>query len=101
MRRPLVVSDLEDHFNTIAQDHPLAAERFVEQARLDFEALARMPDMGPRHPMKHPRLKDLRFWPIKHFNNFLIFYRPIENGIEVIRVLHGARDLPTALKGEK
>ncbi|MFT4691658.1 MAG: toxin ParE1/3/4 [Limisphaerales bacterium] len=100
MRRPLVVDDLEDHFAFIHQDNPDAAQRFKEQARRDFEALVRMPEMGPRHPMAHPRLKDLRFWPIKRFNNFLIFYRPIENGIEVIRVLHGARDLPNTLENE-
>lgn len=100
LRRPLVVNDLEDHFAQIHQDSPDAARRFKEQARSDFESLARMPEMGPSHPMKHPRLKDLRFWPIKGFNNSLIFYRPIANGIEVIRVLHGARDLPTVFRDE-
>ena len=26
--------------------------------------------------------------------NYIIFYRPIDDGIEVVRILHGARDLP-------
>ncbi len=43
MRRPLVVSDLEDHFARIHEDNPDAAQRFKEQARSDFESLARMP----------------------------------------------------------
>lgn len=35
----------------------------------------------------------MRVWPIRRFPNHLIFYRPIDGGIEVIRVLHGAQDL--------
>jgi toxin ParE1/3/4 len=27
-------------------------------------------------------------------DNFVIFYRPMDGGIEVVRILHGARDLP-------
>ena len=35
------------------------------------------------------------------FENYLIFYRPRENGIELIRVLHGARDLATLFAEEE
>ncbi len=35
----------------------------------------------------------IRRWRVNDFENFLIFYRPIDDGIEVIRVLHGARDI--------
>lgn len=33
---------------------------------------------------------------LRHFTvaNYAIFYRPLEDGIEVIRIIHGARDLP-------
>ncbi len=37
-------------------------------------------------------------WPIPGFKKYLIFYRPIRNGIEVGRVLHGAMDLPRELR---
>jgi toxin ParE1/3/4 len=33
---------------------------------------------------------NLRSFPV---GNYLIFYRPINQGIEVIRILHGARDI--------
>jgi toxin ParE1/3/4 len=35
----------------------------------------------------------MRRFPVSRFDNYLIFYLPHENGIDVIRVLHGARDL--------
>jgi plasmid stabilization system protein ParE len=40
-------------------------------------------------------LADVRFWPIKGFRNYLVFYRPLPNeqGVEVIRVLHGAMNV--------
>jgi len=39
-------------------------------------------------------------WPIKGFKNYLIFYRPIEQGVEIVRVLHGARDMPSVFKDD-
>ncbi len=35
----------------------------------------------------------MRRWRIRGFENFSIFYFPIEDGIEVVRVLHGAREI--------
>jgi len=52
------------------------------------DALARMPEMG----RKRFELSDgLRSFAV---NRYVIFYRPTSNGIEVIRVLHAARDIP-------
>jgi toxin ParE1/3/4 len=39
-------------------------------------------------------------WPIKGFANYLIFYRMRSNSIEIVRVLHGARDIEGARGGE-
>ena len=41
---------------------------------------------------------DLRFWPIKRYRNYLVMYRPLDDGVEIIRVLHGARDLAAAMR---
>jgi toxin ParE1/3/4 len=43
----------------------------------------------------------LRIWRIDGFPNHLIFYRPIEGGIEIVRVLHGARDIDAVLESER
>ena len=47
-----------------------------------------MPYVGRHREELSPRLRSL---PV---GNYVIFYRPMEDGIEVARVLHGARDLP-------
>ena len=56
-----------------------------------------MPQIGARRELRNPRLEGLRMWPIRGFENYLVFYRPIEEGIEVTRVLHGARDIRVIL----
>ena len=48
--------------------------------------LATNPEGGPRREDLAP---SLRFYPV---GNYLIFYLPFEDGITLVRVLHGARD---------
>ena len=52
-----------------------------------------MPVMGINTSFSDSADRNLRRWRIRGFENFLIFYRLIEDGIEVIRVLHGAREI--------
>ena len=99
-RRPEAKHDLVERADYIAQRNPGAAERFLAAAERDIQQLARMPEMGPKIRFNHPELQDLRFWPIRGFHNFLIFYRPTQDGIELIRVLHGAQDLESVFAGE-
>jgi hypothetical protein len=40
----------------------------------------------------------LRFWPVKKYRDYLIVYRQISEGIAVVRVFHGARDMNRVLR---
>lgn len=40
----------------------------------------------------------MRRWPVTGFENYLVYYRPLRDGIEIIRILHGARDIARLLK---
>ncbi|MHC4799837.1 MAG: type II toxin-antitoxin system RelE/ParE family toxin [Planctomycetota bacterium] len=77
----------------MAQDNLDAAQRFFEEAEQAFRELAEIPALGRARNFDNPRLAGMRCRSIPRFENYLIFYRPVDNGIEVIRVLHGARDL--------
>jgi toxin ParE1/3/4 len=72
----------------IAVDNPDAADHWLEQVDEKFRLLAQMPEMGRKRLDLAPGLRSL---PV---SNYVIFYRPVTNGIQVIRVLHGARDIP-------
>ncbi len=32
-------------------------------------------------------------WSIRGFENFVVFYRPLKDSVDVVRVIHGARNL--------
>ena len=50
--------------------------------------------MGTRYQSEDPVTADeLRIFPISQFPTYLVFYRPLPEGIAVVRVLHGARDI--------
>jgi len=93
IKRAAAGQDLDEQAAFMGQDSPHAGIRFLEAADHAFELLASMPEMGSAWESDKPACAGLRFWPIRGFEKHLIFYRPLEDGIEVVRVLHAARDI--------
>jgi toxin ParE1/3/4 len=52
--------------------------------------LAEYPGAGKSRDELAPRLRSL---PVRRYRQYMIYYRPIADGIEVIRVIHGAREV--------
>jgi toxin ParE1/3/4 len=77
----------------VEQVAPDAAFRFVDAVEESFQQLLLMPDMGAPREIRNPALKGLRVWPVKEFEEFLIFYVTLGDTVRVIRVLHGRRTL--------
>ena len=75
----------------IALDNPGAADRVLDNIEQCFHALADNPLMGRLRPDIAP---ELRYFAV---GNYLILYRAVPNGIQIVRVIHGARDLPAIL----
>ena len=48
-------------------------------------------------------LQGLRYFVLTKFPNYLLFYRLLaaEQSIEIVRIVHGARDLPTLFGKEE
>ncbi len=93
--------DLVEHFAYIGRDNLEAAQRFLASATEAFEQLAEMPGIGRRRAVRNPRLEGLRSWRIQGFEKYLIFYRQRKDAIEIVRVLHGARDIAAILEQEE
>jgi len=87
-RRPQVTVDIADIWEYIAieNDSPMNAYGFVEKLEQQFIKLAQNPLIGTS---RNEIVPNLRGWP---FGNYLIFYFPLDNGIELIRVLNAKRD---------
>ena len=90
---PAAERDIDENADYIFRDSLDAALRFYAAVPADAKKLAEMPGMGPVYGLKDPKWADVRFWPITGFRNFLLFYRPTNDGIVVLRVMHGARDI--------
>jgi antitoxin ParD1/3/4 len=92
---PQAAGDLFEIWNFIAQDNPEAADR-VE------EAIFRACDLLSDSPLAGRVRKDLtplpvRFWVVHRYSKYLIVYDPEKKPLQVIRILHGARDLSSVL----
>ncbi len=56
-----------------------------------------------RHPaigrLRSFSLTGVRSWVVPGFENYVVFYLPAETEVQILAVLHGARDLTTAMQG--
>ena len=78
----------------IAQDNPAAANTWLETIEEKCHVLAAMPGMGRLRPELSP---GIRSWAV---GDYIIFYQATNDGIQVARVLHGSRDLPSVFASE-
>ena len=86
----LASSDLQEIYDFISKDNPKVATDYLSIIKKHCELLAANPKLG----VKREEYCGLYKFPI---DNYLIFYRPSKLGIEVIRVLHGSRDIESIL----
>jgi toxin ParE1/3/4 len=86
----LAEADLTDIWVFVARDDLQAANRLLDQIYEKCRLLSRSPKVGRKRPELN---RSIRTFPV---GNYVIFYREGATGIEVARVLHGRRDIPSA-----
>jgi toxin ParE1/3/4 len=84
-KRPSAEADLLEIWMFIAQDSPQAADRVLDRIEAQLRLLGDSPLLGRARPELAP---DARTWAV---GRYLILYRAQDDGIEVVRVVHGAR----------
>ena len=82
-----VVEDLKDIWDYAAQYDENAAGRLIKQIQKKFILLRDNPHVGRE---QNQFLVGLRSFVVK---NYFIFYLPIDDGIDILRVLHSSRDI--------
>ncbi len=83
---PSARRDLLDILEFIARDKPGAALRHVERLEDACQVLAKNPQLGTARDDLVPQM---RVWSL---GRHAIFFRPTDGGIEIVRVVDGARD---------
>jgi toxin ParE1/3/4 len=85
-------ADLDELWLYIAAHNPDAADRMVDAVLEGSRMHVRFPGMGQSRDELRPGLRCFVVSP------YVVFYRPVEDTIEVLRILHGARDIGSILE---
>lgn len=86
-RRSDAREDLLDIWRTVARESPPAADRLIDRIEARVARVAQFPNSGRERSELGAKLRSV---PVERY---IVIYRPIPDGIELARVLHGARDL--------
>jgi len=84
--------DLIDIWLYIAHEDVRAADRLLDEIEGKLHLLADQSALGPARP---DIASGFRYLPVRRY---LILYREITGGIEVVRVVHGARDVRVLMR---
>jgi toxin ParE1/3/4 len=95
---PAADADVEAAGFYIAQDSVDNALRFFDAVEATFRQIREHPLAYARYTFDYPQLKDIRKCSVQGFSSYLVFFHVDADMVEIIRVLHGARDLPDALR---
>ena len=89
--QPRAKADLSEIWEFIADDSDDQADAFIDLIDQKFQLLAQQAELGRR---RDELAEGLRSFPV---GRYVIFYLPIPGGVQIVRVLHGARDIEAAL----
>ena len=85
---PLAAEDLREIWVYLAENSDSeTANKFLSAIKKKCETVSEFPEIGR---VRHEYLVNLRSFP---FGKYIIFYLPLEQGIEVLRIVHGSRDV--------
>lgn len=76
------------------------AERFVNSVIDAAQRVLEMPGIGRPELNDHVKLTGLRSWPVPGFEAIRIYYIVSPDTVDIVRVLHSARDIPRILNDE-
>lgn len=97
--RPKTDQDLDDQaFHYATEANPDIGHRFLVLADETFSLLSTQPEMGWNPKLPHRDLAGLRLFVVTGFERILILYRPLENGVEILRVIHGSQNVLRLLR---
>jgi toxin ParE1/3/4 len=84
---PRADRDLDSIWSFITPDNPRAADAMIDRLTDTFDMLLTMPQAGR---LRQEFRENLRSFAVE---NYVIFYRTVSDGIDILRVVHGRRDI--------
>jgi toxin ParE1/3/4 len=87
---PRADHDLDSIWSSIKVNNPRAADAMIDRLTDAFDMLLTMPQAGR---LRHEFRENLRSLVV---DNYVIFYGMVPEGIDIVRVVHGRRDIGPA-----
>jgi len=88
---PRAQTDLDEIWDYIAERNPDAADRVIDTILTRVRSLARFPLTGRARDDLRPGLRSSPVSP------YVILFRPVDDTVTILRIIHGARDIPAVL----
>jgi toxin ParE1/3/4 len=79
-------TDIRSIAQWIARDNVHAAVKWVDDLTGEFSKIAQTPGIGTNRQDLRPKLRSIAF------GNYIIFFKSMNKGVIIVRVIHGARD---------
>ena len=92
---PKARDDLQSLHDYIARDDPGAAANLIDSLHRTCRLLADTPYAGRPRPDLHEQLRSF------HVGNYILIYRVVTDGVEIVYVADGRRHLPALLERER
>lgn len=89
LKKPQAETDLDEIWWHIALDSPNNADKFMDSIQEKCLLIAEFPGLGES---RDELAQDLPSFPV---GSYLIFYLPLKDGADIVRVLHSSRDIKT------
>ncbi len=91
----LATRDLNDIADYFAEDNLEAGERFFRAFNRKCQQLVNFPNSGKSYATIRPDLRGLSL------EGYVIFYRILDDGIEILRIVSRCRDFPALFEESK
>jgi len=91
---PQAEADLLEVWHYVAKGGEARADAFLDKVLEQCRQLAQFPRMGRTRYNLAP---NLRSFPVK---KFVIFYRPVDDTVEIVRILYGGRDIESIFRND-
>lgn len=91
-RRPQAEADILEIWDYIAEDSMAEADRWVDRLHEKLAIWATQPTMGRARDELAPGVRSLAF------GRYVVFFESLPDGIDVVRVLHGSRDIDASFE---
>lgn len=88
---PLAATDIEEIGDHIFKESPKAARKVTGELRSKCRSLSEHPQRGVNRPEINPGVRSIAL------SNYVIFYVVIDETVRIQRIIHGARDIESAM----